>query len=60
MSFGENFLLMDITPNTRSRKSEAVQNNNLTFYFEKIRFCKDYRVYMTGTVSNPTYDNSAP
>ena len=39
MSFGENFLLMDITPNSRSeRKSEAVKNNNLTFYFEKIMF----------------------
>ena len=39
MSFGENFLLMDIMPNTTSRKSEARENNNMTFYFEKIRFC---------------------
>ena len=60
MSFGENFLLMDIMPNTTSRKSESKENSNMTFYFEKIMFCKDYRVYMTGTVSHPNFDSSAP
>ena len=52
MSFGNNFLLMDVLPNTATKKVEAEANSDMTFYFENIRFHKDNRVFFTGTASS--------
>ena len=52
MSFGNNFLLMDVLPNTDSNKVEKRPNDDATFYFENVRFLDDNRVYFTGTASN--------
>ena len=58
MSFGNNFLLMDVLPNTSTtaKKVEKEANSDLTFYFENIRFHKDNRVFFTGTASSQNYD----
>ena len=58
MSFGENFLLMDVEPTTYSKKVEKETNSNgMNFYFSNIKFFEeDWRVYFVGTASNSSYD----
>ena len=63
MSFGENFLLMDTLPNTRRKKVEKAADNNsdsqnMVFYIENIKHLEDWRVYMTGTARNSSFDGS--
>ena len=56
MSFGENFLLMDVKPTSYTKKVEKGVNNSMTFYIENIKFAEDWRVYLVGTASNSNFD----
>ena len=48
---------MDVMPNTNTKKVEkGTTSANMTFYIENIRFHTDWRVYLTGTASNTSYD----
>ena len=49
---------MDVMPNTDTKKVEkGTTSADMTFYIENIRFHTDWRVYLTGTASNTSYDN---